>query len=827
MLTVWNISAKSTTTSNHLGVFQETIPVNLPLPTLGDTSKVKFKVITGKLPNGLRLEGPNILGVPKEVARPTDFKFCVRASYNNSISDRTFVITIEGSDRPTFITPEGLLPAGPNQTFFILDRSPVEFQIKAEDFDIDAGQELTYFISSGDGKLPPGLTLNKNGLIHGLADPLFSVYIEDRTGGYDATNFDNYGFDFSIISSNGYDDFNFDSQTYDFSLPLRVPKKLNRNYEFIITVTDGETEPIKRKFRIYLVGEDFLKADNIIMRAGNNTYRADNTDVRAPIWLTPANLGIYRSNNFQIIKLDTIELRSYGNITYELEPKINKNDVNSPISRLPLGMELDSKTGELYGIIPYQADYSKTYTFTITATRTANDESSSVSKTFFVQILGEIDSKMSWVTNNNLGPLETNLISNLKIEAKSSLSRSKITYELINGKLPPGLTLNPIGEIIGKIRQYSGLGADNTIGTNDDILGLTTFNDIVNNQEIKNVVFDQASTSIDKEYKFIVRAFDQTYYSAIDREFRIEILSPDNKLFSNISVTSYMPLEKRESFSNFINNAAIFPQNLIYRPDDFNFGIRKDLRMLIFAGIETRNANEYVSMMGLNHKKKKFKFGKIQSAKAKIPGTETVVYEIIYIQMIDPQDFKNNRLPLNLTIDDFSRTNLDLKIKMNKANNLITADTSNFIWKTSEQEYYVKEKEPNLKRPYENITIDRTDIAVSDKKSVDRYPNTYSNWRKRIKNFKDLNGIKIENNAKYLPLWMRSFQDDRQEIGFTLALPICYCLPNTSSEILLNIKNSQFDFKLLDYTVDRYIIDNTNNYGQDRYYLFTNKEVVV
>jgi hypothetical protein len=55
---------------------------------------------------------------------------------------------------------------------------------------------------------------------------------------------------------------------------------------------------------------------------------------------------------------------------------------------------------------------------------------------------------------------------------------------------------------------------------------------------------------------------------------------------------------------------------------------------------------------------------------------------------------------------------------------------------------------------------------------------------------------------------MRSFQDDtRQELGFVLALPLCYCLPGYGQEIVLNIKNSNFDFKLLDFTVDRYIID--------------------
>ena len=84
---------------------------------------------------------------------------------------------------------------------------------------------------------------------------------------------------------------------------------------------------------------------------------------------------------------------------------------------------------------------------------------------------------------------------------------------------------------------------------------------------------------------------------------------------------------------------------------------------------------------------------------------------------------------------------------------------------------------------------------------------------------------------------MRSFQDDtRQELGFVLALPLCYCKPGYGGEIGLNIKNYQqttgFDFKDLDFTVDRYIIDaviprsGEQNYG-DKYLVFKNNGVTL
>jgi hypothetical protein len=823
MLNVWGQKS-----GYNLGTYEENVPLSISLPIISGLQGVTYKIITGKLPDGLRLEQNIVIGTPKEVVKPTTYTFCVRASKNNDISDRTFHIIIEGADQPVYITEPDLLPVGPNQTYFVLDKSPIEFQITAQDFDTAAGQELRYFISSGDGTIPPGLTLEPNGRLHGLIDPLLAVFVNDRTGGFDTVSYDLYGYDYGIISDSGFDSFNYDVITYDYNAPLRTPKKLNRNYEFIVTATDGDSTPIKRKFRIYVVGEDFLKADNTLIRSGTNFYRADNSELRKPIWITPSNIGRIRANNFYVIKLDIVEMIALGTVQYYLEPKIDPNNVNSADSKLPNGMKLDIKTGEIYGIIPYQSESIKHFTFTVTATRFGRkNELASVSKTFTVSTLGDIDSKITWLTNANLGVLDVNLISTLKIEAISTLANAQLSYELISGVLPPGLTLQVNGEIIGKIRQYSTPGPDNIEGNTDDLKGLTTFYDIVNGVRVNNLTFDNSTTTVDKIYRFVIRAKDQANYSAIDQEFILEIGTPDNKLFSNLYVTTYMASNKRDYFNSFINNDKIFPLDKVYRSNDINFGVRKDLRMLIYAGIETRDAEEYISMIGLNHKRKRFRFGDVKKAKAKILGTNNIVYELVYVEMIDNIDFKDERLPLNLTIDSFNKQNLDLKLRLSKANNNIQADASNFIWKSDGQNIYTVEREPFAKRPLENITIDRTDLQVSDFRSPNRYPNSYTNWRKRIRSFKDSNGNTIGNQPKYLPLWMRSFQDNRQELGFTLAIPLCYCKPGMGDDILLNIKNSNFDFKMLDYTVDRYIIDSVNGYGADKFLVFKNKEVVI
>lgn len=796
MLDIW--SAKS---GYSLGTFEEKTGVNIGLPIKPNYLNVKYKIISGLLPPGLMLKNNIISGYPLEVVRPTTYSFCIRAEQNNLLADRTFKITINGSDEPIVLTEPGLLPVGPNETFFVLDSTPIDFQLVAIDSDTAAGQKLRFFIASGDGQLPPGTNLSDSGKISGFIDPLLAINLNEQNGNYDSQGFDAVAFDYGLVSDNGFDSFGFDSITFDYNAPNKGLRKLNRNYEFIVTITDGDTI-IRKKYRIYVVGEDYLRADNSIMRVGTNSYLASSSSLKTPIWRTLPNLGLIRCNNYQIIKLDIYDTVDIGPVQFYLNP-LNPDDTPSV---LPPGLKLDIKRGELFGLLPYQPEFTKTYHFTITVTRFGNDnETAAVSRTFTLTILGQIDSTLYWLSPNRLGSIDANYTSTLKIEAGSILGNSVLKYQILEGQLPPGLTMTASGEIVGRVQQYTNIGDP----------GITTFYDIELDERISNQTFDGGETTIDKSYRFIIRAYDQFNYSAIDREFILEINTPNDRLYSNIYTTSYMDFNKRKLFKDFILNENVFPQKNIYRITDPNFGLRTDMRMLIYAGIETVDAGEYISIIGLNHERKRFLFGDVKTARATIPGTNKVVYEIIYLDIIDPLDRKDQHLPLE--------TN-----KLSRVNNIITADASNSIW---EQSSYTKKREIMSVRPLESITIDRTNLLASDPQSTKRYPNTITNWRRRIRYHELLNGKTIASERNYLPLWMTSFQSNKEELGFVLAMPLCYCKPNMSDEIVLNIKNyrenNNFDFNSLDYVVERYIIDSVNGYGNDKYLVFKNQGVTV
>ena len=956
------------------GLVQEKVTISLSLPTSND-SGVTYQIISGALPRGLTIQGNSIVGTPFEVSRITDYDFCIRArNSTGQFSDRTYKISVDGADVPVITTPAGTLAIGQYQQFFVLDGTFVDYQIQAFDQDTTAGQALTYFIAADYGILPPGLVLTDSGKITGFIQPSIALRPEDGTGTFDNSYYDAYAYDFAVRPSNGYDSFFYGSVFYDYSIATAQPKKLNRIFEFTVTVTDGDSV-IKRTFKIYVVGDDYFRADNTRV-LDEGLFTADVTYLRSPIWLTASDLGTYRANNYVTLVLDTYDtenviynfeqvnadittatlrlsepdnvqfgnkvtivnpsstpvygqyltfaneifvsgvdtskvyqinlVASLGNGRYRLTLTENLT-VSIPdgieffigsLSTIPPGLSFDIPTAELYGVVPYQPAITKTYTFTVTAKRLSdNTETVKSARKFTIDIIGEIDSVITWNTNTNLGSVDANYVSTLSVNASSTIPNALILYYLeyfktvggsgngtiatvyfenqsvapfrvgqfvlvanvipngYNGlhqvistttdsisfysttqgdhtspgtvnlnSLPPGLSLDLSGEIVGKVNQF---GDGTTIG-------LTRFFDQANPSAPKIfTTFDNGITTIDRVYTFTVEARDQFGLSSTKKEFTVLINTPNQLVYSNLKVRPFLKLTQRSQWQTFINDNDVFTTSNIYRPNDQYFGVQTELSMLVFAGIEQKSAAEYVAAIALNHKRKRFHFGEVKKASAILPGTNTTVYEVVYIEMIDPMEPNGKRLPIQLN-------NIGLQTRK------ITVDNSTAIWQggfpagfdqfgrplegvsqsinlqlNGDKIDKLAVAAPDSQRPDPIITVDSVGYNVSNPNPGTFYPNSISNWRDRISQV----GTKERN---YLPLWMRSIQPGtRQELGFKLAIPLCYCKVGTADDIILNIKYSGFNFKLLDYTADRYIIDSVEGQTTDKYLVFRNDRITV
>lgn len=363
MAQLWNV-----TTGTRLQTLIERTQVNILLP-LANSIVADIELISGSIPTGTRLENNILVGTVYEVAFDKTFTAVFRATTDTTFQDCTIEFVVTGPDSPNWQTSEGLLAVGSNSSLFILDNEIIDYQLVATDTDLSAGDVLNYFIADGDGVLPPGITMSDTGRLQGTTEPLLSLDKRFTGGQYDSAPYAGLPMDYSTLSSNGYGSFYYDTVDFDYNEPTANLRKLNRYYPFAVTVTDGENF-VRREFKIYLVGDDYLKADNTIMQSSTGVFTADTTNVRTPVWITPTDLGFKRANNYTTIYLELVDNWTLeGVIVYTLE---DVNDDGTP-SELPPGMTLDSQNGEVTGRLPYQPAITQDYKFTVRATRLTTD----------------------------------------------------------------------------------------------------------------------------------------------------------------------------------------------------------------------------------------------------------------------------------------------------------------------------------------------------------------------------------------------------------------------------------------------------------------------
>lgn len=979
-----------TVESGHsLGTFQESITQTIALPVNNVDS---LTVISGNLPGGLRIQNNNqLVGTPYEVKRQTTFSFVLRAKKGVNVEDRTIKITIDGADAPTWVTNSGSLPLGPNNSFYILDSSPVDFQLQVIDPDLPAGDSIEYYIGEGDGELPPGISLGRTtGKLTGVTEPILALEKRAGTGYFDTNLYGTYPFDFGVKSFNGYESFYYDTTFYDYAVATQSPKKLNRYYEFTVNASDGVVIA-RRKFQIYLVGDDFLRTDNTIMQIGTGLFTADTTFLRAPVWLTPSDLGFRRANNYVTLFLDVYDPTSnQGIITFSVK---NSNPDGSA-STVPPGLTLDTTTGEIAGQIPYQPAVTKEYKFTIEALRqigsttntatqlylnnigvgqtwSGNDNVSFVDfatnqfistnketgwivfnttpvtsadagtgidqnvaytssgildknvwvvvegrvvatfsdksvttiddgttdwlrdtfigtannigfstvdnngqvtankvvtmsfynfkkrttsetnqivakdKTFTVKLLGEVESTITWNTPSALGNLRANFVSTLSVNATSTVPNAVLIYTLSSGKLPNGITLGIDGQLQGKIRQFGSA----------ETPGLTTID-----KSTSAMTFDGITTTFDRSYTFTVKAEDQFGFSAIERSFTITTTDPDDLLYSNISMVPMLKQSQRTSFRNFIADPNIFTPASIYRPNDPIFGLQNQIKALAYAGIETKDVRDYVAAVARNHKRKKYKFGSVKKALAKNPGSNDTVYEVIYVDLIDPSEPMTGKTAKSFAATTKNKITVDsVQFEVNDDNTGIGTGQGFFdialrgsAGKSPASSGVVTifgrsgplvfqpgsaipiilqngtsvivaniddsiNSDPIRLRPEgDTIKVSSSAVNVSEGLDQKKYISNITNMRDRIRDVG-------KNLREFYPLWMRTSQVTGQgELGFVLAVPLCYCKPGNADQIILNIANSGFDFKELNVEIERYNIDSTNGNSNEQYIPFAN-----
>jgi hypothetical protein len=151
------------TSAGDLGTYpsNELLNIQLYANPLFPSNQVFYKVLAGSLPSGLSmtLQG-TITGIPINASTDSIANFTIRATDNETnIRDRTFSLTISGSNSPKLTTLPGSI-------ITTIDSEYVYYKLKY--INPIASNIVTTIISSGS--LPPGLYLSSDGIIKGYPE---------------------------------------------------------------------------------------------------------------------------------------------------------------------------------------------------------------------------------------------------------------------------------------------------------------------------------------------------------------------------------------------------------------------------------------------------------------------------------------------------------------------------------------------------------------------------------------------------------------------------------------------------------------------------------
>ena len=584
------------TPAGSLGVIPEGVFFQTPLeaydPDLADT--VYYSVIAGNLPPGIQVSQTGLLtgipkavvtvqGVPSPVSEDVTNKFAVRAytqrtvngvTVINRLADRTFTLTVTGQDSPEFITPPGLIAS-------YFDGTQVT-DLQVEYTDTDPADTVVVRLVAG--RLPPGLSINSQGLITGVTEPVPPI---NKQPGFSrlGQGFNKYPFDFTQQS-------------------------ISANYEFILEVSDGKTNGSSlRKFIIAIYSRDSCTADTTTFTADNTFVTADAVPTRTPLILTPTgSIGRVRSDNFFAFQFEAYDSET-SQLTF-----VQGGDT------IP-GLTLDPTSGWLWGYIPDQGLNETTYDFTVRVYETNNPSITSEAYNYTITLVGAIDTEIIWLSDSNLGSINNGDVSIFEVHAVNA-SGIPLEYRLLSGSdssLPQGLTLLPSGHIAGRV-SFNTFALDG---------GATTFD-----VDSRDATITEPTT-FDMTFTFTVEAYGQgNTQISVTKTFIITVVRAYNEPYENLYIQAMSPQNDRTLIQSLLQDQTIIPPDDLYRSDDPNFGRAQRVVYWHAYGLTSSTYADYISALYKNHYWKNLILGSIETAQA-VDDSGNVIYEVVYSRVVD------------------------------------------------------------------------------------------------------------------------------------------------------------------------------------------------
>ena len=542
----------------------------------------------------------------------------------------------------------------------------------------------------------------------------------------------------------GYDneEEKYDDVVYDLTVNTI---SISKNFDFEVRVSDG-TSSIKQNNSIFVYSADYWRVSISEITVDRDQIHGTRLSVDFSAQRRPV---FTTGSDLGTFRHDNqvaikIDVDDFDSLQGDLEYTLQSGS-------LPTGLSINVNSGEITGKLERQAAVENSFSFVIRANRTvATGINVFAEQEFTMKVIGEIDIGISFTTDATVGTLTADQPSTLSIQAIADEPNRVLSYTVTSGSLPTGISLSEQGNLIGTIDP-------------DDFTDST------------------------RSYTFTVSVSDQYQSAATSKEFTLNIDIPFTTLrygSMNGNATSFID---QNIFYNIAQDPSINNETNIYRGEDPNFGMNLKPEILLLAGLDAQTLTTFQTQMEQNHAPKKLYFGDLKTAVAKEGGVTK--YEVVYLEIKDKLENDNKEAVSSV---------IDIRKDIAKP---ILGPRGSTVNITADQDVYEVTTNGGL-----SFNISGSKIGVANPLSADLdvvtklYPNAVANMRSRMKSL----GHK---EYSYLPLWMRTVQSgEKAPLGFTLAVPICYCNPGLSALVKKRIADKNLKFKNIDFTIDRYVV---------------------
>ena len=593
-----------------------------------------------------------------------------------------------------------------------------------------------------------------------------------------------------------------------------------------------------------------IRCKNYLNQVADRTFNLTVAGITPPIIEpTDQNLGTYIDGNYVSIQLTSIEpntllvpvfsiiagslpdgltITSSGLISGYIRPIESSQTTDD--------QGFDMSAFDVYGFDFSGINVSRNFQFTVQVndganidtqqynlfvlarqSLTADNDIQTVDNSYITADITTLYSPVIYTTAGSLGSIRQNTRFAYQIEAED-YDADAITYEIVSGSLPTGLTLNAASGWITGLVPY---------GTLDSITysfsvrvyktGNPTYVSETKNYSLKILgqISDTVVWATDSDLGTI-------YNGAISDLYVLASTASNRSLQYSLITTGGLPigleLQKdgtitgRVSFEvfsldggtvTFDSGTTIWDQVYtftvaVYDADNY---IYEEKEFTISVVVQNDQPYENLYCQLLPNRTQRDLFYNIVNNGDIIPAS------YLY-RPIDPWFGKNS----------LRRVLLQTGLSPKEIADYVAAMTYNHYWKTLQfgNVKTARAQDSNFNTVYEVVYLELIDSVLNsqglgpnlsitwptnNEGITSVYPNSFPNMYQRIGD-----NIGYENRS-ILPTWMTSTQTDGTVLGFTRAFVICYTQPNKSLEVAYRINEVLEGFGLIDFTIDRYEYD--------------------